>query len=176
MRKIVFLAGVAIPILVGSYFVASLFRYEPIPGPASYDWAINSTFVQVWDRWKGRACYTFRPETSNVGGIACTREEIAALLARRQSVDGEAQTRKTVRAREEERFAKIAGGPRIGGAAAVVELRRGGFSEAEIAEYVKKIRGKMLHAGAPKKLVNDYFGGDPYGPSAGNPAEGTSTN
>lgn len=44
----------------------------------------------------------------------------------------------------------------------IAKLRTDGHSEQYITEHVMPYRNKLLTAGAPKEIADDYFGGDPF--------------
>jgi hypothetical protein len=122
-------AGSAVAALA-AFGVLLLFRYQPIA--TQPDWA----FLHVWDRLGRRECVTPRPETTNVTGMACSRQEIEGLQAHidRAEQVAERQASKAAAAEAYKSALAITGGD-IALAQRVERLRQAGFSDAEISAY-----------------------------------------
>jgi hypothetical protein len=139
----VMLALLAVPVLFG---LAWFYRYEAI--------GMSGT---VWDRWTHRECNIQSLEW----GYGCNFDNAKAENERQEHAARDALEEKSTAAT-----------PRIvkfttdlsdrSGTSMVRTYRAAGFTEKEISEWADELRGKLLAAGAPKNLVDDYFGGDPY--------------
>jgi hypothetical protein len=140
--------------IVSVFATATLFRYAPMT--ESYPSAFGGgVFVQVWDRWKARVCLSVRPEISDVTGTACTKSEIQAVLEKIREAQLSPEQRE-----QEKLMAVVREGK--GGAAAIVRLRQAGFPETEIRAWASDLRARMAAGGAPKNLLDEYWGGCPY--------------
>jgi hypothetical protein len=128
-----------------------LFRYEPMTVQP------NPGYVRLWDRLGGRECVTPRPGYTAVTGVACTKQEIEDLQATVEHAQ-------LVEDEQRQTMFRIAGSNSLDhdGTWAVARLREGGFHEDEIAGYVAPLRRKMLAAAIPKRMVDKFWGGDPY--------------
>jgi hypothetical protein len=138
-------AGLVVLACAGS---AMLFRYEPLAVQS------NPYYLLLWDRLGQRECATPRPGFTTASGIACTKDELADLGAR-------ISLAKLTEDRQRQAMFRIAGN-RFDGVVLVAQLRAGGFHENEIADYVAEKRRAMLNAGVPKRMVDAFWGGDPY--------------
>lgn len=127
----ILMGGASAAVALGAWGVLLLFRYQPMaaqPYPG---------FLLVWDRLGRRECMTPRPETTNVTGMACRRQEIEALIARIDRAEhGTEQQASEAAAAEayKSALATAAGDPAL--AKDVEVLRGGGFSDAAIKAYV----------------------------------------
>jgi hypothetical protein len=175
---------VALFIMFGS---AWFFRYEPM--------GAQDLWERVWDRWYGRVCITPRPEITNVQGIACSKAEVGALIARisaeaaardeqkRPAREGAQRARDEALARQEaelerEKKAHVAAQEKAETLRNLInsyvqqwyapnkwqinQFRTAGHSEEYIVQQVMPWRNKLLAAGAPKEVADEYFGGDPF--------------
>jgi hypothetical protein len=140
------------------FMVAHFYRYEPI-----------GMTGKVWDRWAHQEC-----DIQSVGkGYGCNYdnaradEERANADQARADITTREQKEKAAQAATDQLLKFVADLPKSGGMERVRILRAAGFTEKEITEWAAELRGKMLAAGSPRNLVDDYFGGDPFiGPSA----------
>lgn len=116
---------------LAAFGVLLLFRYQPLaaqPYPG---------VLYVWDRLGHRECVTPSPETTNVTGMACNRQEIEALQAQIDHADqvAERQASDAAAAAAYKSALAIAGGDSAL-AKDVERLRQAGFSDAEISAHV----------------------------------------
>jgi hypothetical protein len=143
--KILALAGIIlVPLMVLAWF----YRYEPI-----------GMSGRVWDRWTHRECEI---ESMRLG-YGCRYDNAKAEAVRAEEDAREGQDKKAKAAAVQ--IVKLLADPDVpttAGTERIRILRAAGFKEEEIREWATDLREKLIAAGAPKGLVDDYFGGDPY--------------
>ncbi len=115
--------------LVSLLFVAYYFRYAPIPGG-------SGGLALVWDRLSGRACLAPTP-TSDLGGIACTVDELKDLVPPVSPLTSAAPTGNDCEAR---RLQMLAAGAPLAEVDAYVdqktrEYRQAGMSASQAAQH-----------------------------------------
>src|SRR5205823_5918897 len=114
---------------------------------------------KVWDRWTQREC-----DMQSVSyGYGCNYDNAKAQDIKAANDAAEKRIEKA-RAASEKVANFVSELHDKSGVDAIRTLRAAGFAEKEIFDWVTGLRQKMLNAGAPKNLVDDYFGGDPYEP------------